>query len=118
LWDADEVRAWTRPGQGARTDLKETPMTPVAPAEPVARAVYGREIHVRGRVFRAVHVDGYAHIDLLTRREPRFESDRDAERPGEWGHAEPYTTLGRTFDDAGGPLFDAWGERDLRAELD
>lgn len=118
LWDADEVRAWTRLGQGARTDLKETPMTPVAPAEPVARAVYGREIHVRGRVFRAVHVDGYAHIDLLTRREPRFESDRDEDRPDEWVQVERYTTLDITFDDAARRRFDAWVERELRAELD
>lgn len=118
LWDAAEVRAWTRPGRGTRTDLKENAMlAPVAPAAPIARAMYGRELRIDGRAFLAVHVDGYAHIDLLTRREPHFESDRDETREAEWVQVERYVTLDVVFDDEARRRFDAWVERDLRAEL-
>lgn len=119
LWDAEEIRTWTRPGRGARTDLKETAtMAPVAPAEPLTRAVYGRELRIGNRAFLAMHVDGYAYIDVLTRREPRFESRRDDDRPAEWVQVERYTTLDITFDDPARRRFDAWVDGELRSDLE
>ncbi|WP_242892379.1 hypothetical protein [Actinomadura litoris] len=117
LWDADQVRAMPRPGQGARTDLTESVMQPTTPAEPLSRAVYGRELRLGDRVFRAVHIDGDTGIDLYVRREPRFESDRDDSRD-EWVRVDRYTTLDITFDDAARRRFDAWAEQELRPELD
>lgn len=93
-------------------------MQTTAPAEPITRAVYGREIRVRDRAYLVVHVDGYAHIDLLTRREPRLESGRDDSRPDEWVRVERYATLDLRFDDLARRRFDAWVETELRAELD
>lgn len=64
-----------------------------------------------------VHTDGYAHIDLLTRREPRFASDFDPERPEEWVLVERYTTADVRFDDTARAAFDAWVES-KRPELE
>lgn len=116
LWDADAVRAWNRPGSGARTDLNGRP----APADvpPLARAIHGRSLIIGDRAFMAIHVDGYAHIDLLTRREPRFATDADPDRPVEWVQVQRYVTDNVIFDAAARERFDAWVERDLRAELE
>lgn len=117
LWNSDDVRAWHRPGQGARTDRKGEMMS-ATPPPPLARAVHGRYLVIGGRAFLATHTDGYAHIDLLTRREPRFETDRDENRPEEWVRVERYVTTDIQFDAAAKERFDVWVEQALRPEME
>jgi hypothetical protein len=92
-------------------------MQAVPPPQPLARPIHGRELRIGERAYLVLHIDGYAHIDVLTRREPRFASAENADRPTEWVQVERYATLDLVFDDEARRRFDAWVEGELRAEL-